>query len=318
VRGAWNLQMINSKTGKSLASNETQSNSLLGSGSIGDWVLIITDYANLLRLVYMDVTGTLIDLPKYGDLYSETVTAVEGWELFFGEPAATKVAVGASNRVLGSCAGTDPNGPYRTCYYNFGVAPSLSPPGSSDRAVFTFLDRERIIYYRPKLNFLGVDTFTYRISTGVTPSQSKGQVTVHVRNCRGMTSPVGQPARGLCACVRTDHAYFGSPSCPEAITTICADADLSMVFQGLCATCMFSMFSVECVSEVHRATVLMTERGMCETTSSTDRDCRTERFSLPPRESFTTGESPVAMWKIMPLKKGANLGRGFMYTPPLA
>lgn len=64
------------------------------------------------------------------------------------------------------------------------------------------------VYYRPKLNYLGPDTFSYEIMVGVRPSEKQGTVSVNVRNCRSRSSRY-QDADPLCGCLPTGRLPFG-------------------------------------------------------------------------------------------------------------
>lgn len=64
------------------------------------------------------------------------------------------------------------------------------------------------VYYRPKINYLGPDTFSYEIMVGVRPSEKQGTVSVNVRNCRSRSSRY-QDADPLCGCLPTGRLPFG-------------------------------------------------------------------------------------------------------------
>lgn len=55
-----------------------------GVGKLSEWVLLITDQANFMHAYYMDLTATIVSMPKYGELYKETPSPSSRWAQFYG------------------------------------------------------------------------------------------------------------------------------------------------------------------------------------------------------------------------------------------
>lgn len=304
-----------------------------GYGKLSDWVLLVTDYSNTLRVYYMDIISEVAELPKYGDLYVEEPSRRDGWSTFFGTKGE-QISEGLSTLSRGACYGVDTTGmngvrsgdTYRYCYQNFGVGPELPPLGGQALASYNHIKGERVVYYMPRINFLGKDTFSFHTLNGVDKSLMKGTVKVNVRNCRLAFSATKRRVQSrqhmLCSCSRTDRQYSGDPiTCPLSLASVCSDLMESEIFYSLCGLCgrnssSLASFSAECKEEINRATVLLQERRMCGGLEPLA-DCQTELTSEPARESFVFSGSPNTMDRITPLSN-ANDGQGFMWSAWLA
>ena len=159
VQGAWTLQLI---TDPDVGVGESSGTA----GTVSDWVLLITDWANVARVVYLDVTAQVLSLPKYGTLFPDAASPITtvGTSLLSASRSSQALLKGAGFRVEGACNGVaDINKPYRTCYTNFGVGAARAPAHTSDRAAFNLFPDEHAVHYVPRTNFLGRDEFTYRV-----------------------------------------------------------------------------------------------------------------------------------------------------------
>jgi hypothetical protein len=270
-----------------------------GLGRLSDWVLLITDQSNLLHAYYMDITATVTTHPKYGDLFVETPSpSARTWSQFYGSmgehlekpyvhnglygsysPTAVEENWGRW-RETGPSYGVDTTGLegvqktqlYRDHHGNYNVAPVWGRfRRDGDAANRNYLRGERIVYYKPKEGFLGLDHFTFKINYGLHTS-ARGEVFVRVQNCRPYYRDIAAESYGtphsLCECQTTDDELFGSPSCEPAVVETCAQS--RSLFIPMCVACATNDaggadFTAECRTQINRATSLLTERGMCST-----------------------------------------------------
>jgi hypothetical protein len=328
VSGLWSLQITDGEHILRKAGPAGTWEQSHGRGALADWLLLITDYANNLRVYYMDITASVDVLPKYGYLHvEEKQQSPSPWStIFSGRKAVEPLAAGLDYNLVGACSGVDTTGlqgvrsgePYRYCYQNFGVGPAL-PPKSRTRSAFNFVENQRIVYYRPRENFLGSDSFSYRILSGVNVSSTAGTVRVNVRNCRDPSAKDKSPQiiQPLCDCRRGDwRSPLGHPEeCASAVLRVCSDLSIRWVFARLCNLCSVP-FSADCRTELDRSGALLEARGMCDA-SPRLLDCQMESFALPARESSISGGLTRPTDLLTPLDN-ANEGQGFMWSPHLA
>ena len=208
----------------------------------------------------------------------------------------------------------------RFCHNNYGVGPLLSRTqyGAVSNN-FTFLRNERLVAYKPSLNYEGPDFFTYRIYDGqniqehagsrsgalVATGVSVNEVTLHVRSCRLYESaksnylrelaasddPVTfqkQIVHPLCPCASTENDIIGNETdCLSGYEQICASNTSRYHFLNLCVVCNNVLnpasFSEECVLEIIRAVSFVTQRGFCDAIPPVD--CSSELVSVPGREA---------------------------------
>lgn len=142
-----------------------------GKGAISDWVLTVQakDSSNQVsELTYhVDMSATVVTLPKYGTLYianstqgkGELIEAREGMKVF-----------------TAPC--------YNDCNHKFGLGNLLSTSNDGSRAVNNMLFKDRQVIYIPNQDFLGVDSFQYTVTTGTRHATTLGKVTLHVKRCR--------------------------------------------------------------------------------------------------------------------------------------
>ena len=132
-----------------------------------------------MRHVYrFDLRATVTTLPKYGTLYvwngpgfkGDPITAVEGQQLH-----------------TAPC--------YGDCRHKFNVGNTLFDHyARGSKATHNLLPPERRVVYVPNPNWLGTDTFRYRVVAGGVASRDEGEVSVNVRVCRvaGGCGPRGE------------------------------------------------------------------------------------------------------------------------------
>ena len=194
---------------------------------------------------------------------------------------------------------------------------------SGEIANHNYLRGERVIYYRPSKGYLGVDHFSYTIALG-RMSTSEGNVRVNVRNCRPYVSDLAvgiadyKAPHILCSCMVTDEEIFGSPSaCPQAIVDTCSSS--SHLFVPMCVACMgvsshsIETLSAECLTEVNRATTLLSDRLMCDETPGLPM-CEAESVSNPvTSEPWIRWGTSSRLSDMQPLGN-SNGGNGFMAT----
>jgi len=60
-----------------------------GFGKLSEWVLLVTDQSNFVSAYYMDLSATVVSLPKYGTLFVEESSPSGRWSQFYGSRGDT-------------------------------------------------------------------------------------------------------------------------------------------------------------------------------------------------------------------------------------
>jgi hypothetical protein len=210
---------------------------------------------------------------------------------------------------------------YRYCHDSYGVGPVMNNRRDGDYPTPSqFLRKERVVFYVPRLHYLGPDYFTYRIFDGpvVQPTGKvlANEVTIHVRYCRDADSSSRSVPHPLCSC-HSDQEYAISDysSCQEKVLALCSDPLTANIFTNLCQSCENEMIALvnatgtttvtsasftstllyspllpispissSCISQIIRAVSYVTESRLCD--SEPVHQCRDEVNTNPGRESF--------------------------------
>lgn len=176
IHGQWLLSITDLNLQEVAYESTSRRRELLhGTGALSDWVLEVTPRNRstgetmdaVVLTYYVDMTATILTLPKYGTLYEadayargELIAAVPGLEVFTGK-----------------CAPLD-------CKHKFGLGNILSTDNSGSVAVPNRIADDRKVIYVPEPTFRGVDSFTYSITLGTHTDPRVGTVTLRVKRCR--------------------------------------------------------------------------------------------------------------------------------------
>uniref|UniRef100_A0A7S3JQ65 P/Homo B domain-containing protein n=1 Tax=Aureoumbra lagunensis TaxID=44058 RepID=A0A7S3JQ65_9STRA len=323
-----------------------------GQGQVADWVLLLTDEAGITQSYFMDLTATVTALPKYGQLFADASSlgqslqdgadAISPNKYIWADQLTTSIGqlqaagrddaqnisiMNGHERPLGPCYGVDTtslNGVasgidgFRYCGQNYGVGNAMVAryrrSAGSDAAAKR-LRRQRVVYYHPIKNYIGIDSFQFTIELGpyssiaaiaednITTSESTGIVGLHVRKCRRYElDKRTQPERTvspLCPCLPTEIFPFVSDldSCRANIEAICTLTDERRNWQRLCRACVDdgdTTFSTTfCYLEIERATTLIAHLGSCDDTKPAD--CRFELITADGPEPYMWTPSRTAL-----------------------
>lgn len=293
-------------------------------GSVGDWVLMITDYSGLTEAYYMNLVVNVYTLPKYGRLASVSTITLGNFQQLFMEAAVTPLQVAPGmERPLGRCV-LDPS--TMECVDNFGVPPRLTTRRLGDIAIPQLLRQERLVRYTPKPGYLGQDQFTYRVvvaSAKLSIPDMLVEVRVHVRNCRlheyrqRMGNTLAKHA--MCECQDSSTPEPGAiANCSAAVAATCADMTQVQVFPALCTICLSSRsMQGACLREIDRAARLVTSRGLCGDLGLPI--CETEVFTEPAPEPFIFAAQQDPYFASQVVSTGNNYGaEGALGTTGLA
>ena len=282
------------------------------SGSLSDYVILVTDLAGVLHTHYQDLRAEVKSLPKYGQLFAmeaKSTSPYGNWrDAFDLSKTGELLPLAAGKRSKGACfniiaanknMSSQLDG-YTSCVQSYGVAPELQSYVHGDMPEERFLYRERMVTYAPFKGYLGPDFFTYSIYDGVTlQQQSVSEITIHVRNCRLMEHKLSKgllsSTSALCACSQTEDSMLGDSSCSAARTAACTDSSYRAQLYTMCIACAVNSTSTqECVRQTVRAVAALTSRGLCSTRPQMD--CSSEVLTAPglDRVSYLTLRQPVS------------------------
>ena len=305
--GIWTLVIsdLAGYKGSREAGNYRETN---GMGKVNDWVLTITDQANVMHRFYSDRQAEILTLPKYGSLFFKELNGLdEGYSLFNGRTVEAQdggkieeeLGMG---RNLSPCYGVDTTGlngvesvgSHRYCPLNYGVGNLLSNQKTGAKPIKNLSGGERVVVYEPFRDFLGVDHFTFRTLSGGAAGATT-EVRVNVKNCRVYereeTKEGTDSTHGLCTCGRTEEYLYGDPlKCPLAVSSVCAGADRDN-FPLLCTTCTGSShasYDMPCKAQLDKAVAWLENKGMCskDVPKSGYSICKEEGTTAREREPF--------------------------------
>jgi hypothetical protein len=271
--------------------------------------LIITDMVGVVHTYYQDLRAEVTSLPKYGKLINavrHTPSPFGDWrEAFEVGPGEELVPRDGGRRYLGICYGVDTSGKNgvrsgdpkanldinmvrpgtsgpRFCTDNYGVGLSIDLARNlGDYPNQYFLRYERIVLYKPNLNYIGPDYFTYIIHDGLniqnhvsgssaTLIGSTNEVTLHTRYCRRYAKAVQfnvqKAVNPICVCAQNEIGVIPNrPACDAARTQMCRDPMASVQFLSLCQVCfgVQGIQSGECQAQTGRAVSYLTKSQMC-------------------------------------------------------
>lgn len=253
--GRWSLQITSSN-------NHTKDLNIRGwegsYGTISDWVLVVTDYAGIVKVYYQDIRAEITSLPKYGKLLSTTSYTSNGygeWSEIMQLKELNEIQTSPElSRYLSPCYGVDTTGlngvrsginTYRYCSDNYGVGNVLNNRRDGDYPIPSqFIRNERVVFYVPNSKYLGPDYFTYRIYDEQSIQKNilnkiENEVTIHVRNCRdNQNDKINNYLHPLCSCSsNSNYLIENYVDCHKNIQLVCSDTLTSDVFSNLCEVC---------------------------------------------------------------------------------
>jgi hypothetical protein len=275
-------------------------------GTVSDWVLIITDLTGIVHAYYQDLKSIVTSMPQFGRLYSSTPATSSpygGWrDLFELIPGHEFITDEPSEMYQGNCLGVDtsglngirsPQNGYRFCSETYGMRPSLNRRLAGDIPAHQVTRQERVIIYRPNPGYKGLDSFTYSIADGLstqvgTSGYLSFQVVSHVRYCRSDSTISNNILHSLCECSQNENSLTGDPACAISRARVCKDKSSFAHFSQMCLSCK-DPFSSGCKSETTRAVYFLRLNGSCLGLdfSSCQDEIQSVQSSLNPRIQTT-------------------------------
>jgi hypothetical protein len=284
------------------------------SGTISEFILVITDLAGSVTAYYQDLVGESLSLPKHGTLTSTspgTSHPYGDWRSQFEVQSSTHL-LGSAEGVLyqDAClsiragllstlpAELDEPSSVTSCtnrdsYRILGPTALTSPQAS-------YLQYSRYLIFTPSINYLGPDHFTYRILEGVKPQEhlseqkrltSTSEVTIHVRNCRAYAAQIAnnvtRKPHPLCQCDSSEAAILSTAAaCYSAVGHVCS-SNQRTAFPSLCLVCIdqqsAGLQSKRCYVQINRAMSFLVSRGLCS--REPIMDCSSELMTIDGKDS---------------------------------
>jgi len=214
VDGRWTVKISQDTTSRAINADGTGG----AYGTVGDAVLVVTDWAGYVRTYYQDLAAVVTTTPKYGSLH-----ATARWRDLHDDLDrhgdwfdAFQVAVDGSSMVLpapgggrpeGVCYGIDNVGitGYWYCPQSYGVPPTTSDYRYlGDKASVMRLYNERVVAYQPYPGYVGPDYFTYLIYDGLNLQ------THQIQGATGTSQALGGGVGDLTPTPKTADVVVGS------------------------------------------------------------------------------------------------------------
>ena len=236
IDGRWTIKVSQDTTSRALNPDGTGG----AYGTLGDAVLVVTDWAGYVRTYYQDLAAVVTTTPKYGSLH-----ATARWRDLHDELDrhgdwfdAFQVAVDGSAMVLpapgggrpeGVCYGIDNVGitGYWYCPESYGVPPTTSDYRRlGDKAAVMRLYDERVVAYQPYAGYVGTDYFTYLIYDGLNVQ------THQIQGATGSSQALGGGVGDLVPTPKVEDTVIGSQNEVTINVRECRRVDYKVTFNA--------------------------------------------------------------------------------------